>query len=300
MRAVIKFYTESAVSSRRILETTAPQIEEKLNRVFDTLTAEYGVVMTDSAITGLSPVILQRWFNAAAQNWKPATANNYVCLLNPFLRWAFSMEIMEKDLSQVLHSAKLPSPDELPEDQRPKDKYYDHEQVYALLNEVGGRNLKRDRAIMALILYGGFRVSEVCGLTIGQVMDVQHGSVRLRRKGGAWKDAPIAEDVYPFLEAYLKTRSDTANRNAPLFVTTHGQPCTRQQLYKAISGKQKVLNLATGPHALRHTAISEVSNRFGAAVARDFANHKSFTVTNRYAHTSARQRQDAVNGLDWN
>lgn len=75
---------------------------------------------------------------------------------------------------------------------------------------------------MALILYSGFRVSEVCALTIGQVMHVPHGTVRLRRKGGAWKEAKVSEELYPWLEAYLATRKDKDAPNAPLFITTHG------------------------------------------------------------------------------
>jgi len=300
MRTVISFYLESAVSGRRIQETTAPQMGEKLERILDQLENGHGVTVFADKITGLSPMILQKWFNTASASWKPATANSYINTLNPFLRWAKDMEILEKDLSHVLHSAKLPNPDELPPEERPKDKYYPHDLVQQLLNGNTGYNNLRDRAIMALILYGGFRVSEICSLTIAQVMDVPHGTITLRRKGGAWKDAEVSLDAYPYLEAYLATRTDTEDRSRPLFVTTHGEPCNRKQLYKALAPKQKALGLATGPHALRHTAISEVNNRFGALAARDFANHKSMQITNRYSHTTAEQRRAAADGLRWN
>lgn len=296
---VIRFYLESAVSDRRVMETTVPQMQEKLERICGQLEKNYGVSFGDEKITGLTPIILRRWFNEASASWKPATANNYVCTVNPFLRWAFEMEMTEKDLSSILHTAKLPDPDSLPPEEQPKDKYYTHEQVSALLHDVKGHNLLRDRAIMALILYSGFRVSEVCALTIGQVMHVPHGTVRLRRKGGAWKEAKVSEELYPWLEAYLATRKDKDDPNAPLFITTHGLPCTRTQIYRALSSKQKVLDLATGPHALRHTAISEVNNKYGALAARDFANHKNLVVTNRYSHTTEEQRQNAANSLCW-
>ena len=300
MRPVIQFYMESSVSTRRMLEGTARQSGEKISRFLDQLERDYGVRVGDDAITGLTPVVLQRWFNAVSPAWKPGTANNYICVLNPFLRWAHKMEYMEKDLSGVLHVARLPDVSELPDDQKPKDKYYTHQQAHDLMyNAKGTRNILRDRAIIGMILYGGFRVSEICALTIGQVMDVPRGSVRLRRKGGAWCDQPINPAVYPLLDAYLATRKDTANREAPLFMTSHGNPCNRKQIYYALRSKQEQFGLATGPHALRHTAISEVANTFGAAAARDFANHKSLVVTNRYTHTTPEQRRDAVNGLAW-
>lgn len=298
MRTVIRFYLDSR--KRDLLPTTAPQIAEKLERVFSQLESAHGVRFGDEKIEGLSPIVLQTWFNAASAAWKPATANNYICVLNPFLRWAHAMDMTEKDLSAILHTSRLPSPDELPPDQQPKNKYYTHEEAHSLLNGTEGRNRLRDRAIMAVLLYGGFRVSEVCALTVGQVMDVPRGSVRLRRKGGAWKEQDISLDVYPYLEAYLATRKDISDRNAPLFLTSHGLPCTRQQIYKALRGKQEALGLATGPHALRHTAISEVANKLGAVAARDFANHKSVTTTNRYSHTTEQQRRDAADALRWN
>lgn len=299
MYGAVQFYVESSVSSRRMLETTAPQCSEKLNRVLGQLENEFGVTVTDSSIVGLTPMVLQRWFNSHAVSWKPATANNYICILNPFLRWAHTMEIMEKDLSGVLHASKLPDPNTLPPEERPKDKYYTHEQVEDLMfNLKGAYNMVRDRAIMAMILYGGFRVSEICALTVGQVMNVPRGSVRLRRKGGAWCEQPLSDDVYEYLDAYLATRPD-AKPEEPLFMTNRGRPCSRKQIYRSFSPKQKALGLATGPHALRHTAISEVNNTFGALAARDFANHKSMVVTNRYSHTTAEQRADVARKLQW-
>lgn len=304
MRPMIEFYTQSAVAGKRFLPTTAPQVIEKLERVFATLEKEYGVRMEDEKIVGLDSKTLQMWFIKASADWKPATINAYVNVINPFLRWAHKMSnhgslYLEDDLSGILTNVRIPSIEELSEEERPKDKYYTQEQVSALLYGSYGRNQVRDRAIIGLFLYSGLRVSELCSLTIGQFREAPHGRIRLKRKGGAWATAVIGEDAYPLIEAYLKTRKDLDDPSAPLFMTTHGKPCTREQIYKCLSFKQKELGIATGPHALRHTAISEVSNTFGAAIARDFANHKSLHVTNRYSHTTEDQRAAAVNSLHW-
>ena len=304
MHAMIDFYVASAVASRRIMSTTAPQIKEKLERVFGTLENDYNVKMEDEKIIGLDSKTLQTWFIHASEGWKPGTINAYVNVINPFLRWAHKMSnrgvlYLEDDLSGILCNVRIPSIEELPEEERPKDKYYTPEQVKELLYGNHGRNQVRDRAIMALVLYSGLRVSELCSLTVGQFRESPHGKLKLKRKGGAWATAVVGEEAYPLIEAYLKTRNDIDDPSAPLFMTTHGKPCTREQLYKCISYKQKEMGIATGPHALRHTAISEVSNNFGAAMARDFANHKSMHVTNRYAHTTEDQRVAAVNGLHW-
>lgn len=304
MRSMIEFYTASSVANRKILETTAPQIKYRLERIFDMLEKWYEVKMTNEKIEGLDSVTLQNWFIKASKDWKPATINAYVCAINPFLRWAHKMNskgvyYLDDDLSNVLSTVRIPDIDELPEEERPKDKYYTPEQVNELLYGHHGRNQVRDRAIMALVLYSGLRVSELCSLTVKQFRESPRGTLRLKRKGGAWSTAVVGDEAYPLIEEYLKTRDDLDDPSAPLFMTTHGKPCSREQIYKCLSHKQKEIGIATGPHALRHTAVSEVSNRFGAAMARDFANHKSLHVTNRYAHTTEEQRMTAVNKLHW-
>ena len=306
MRAMIQFYAEDSVG--RVLDTTAPQLAYKLELIFSDLEKGYGVRMAERSIDGLDGEVLKRWLSSLKKAHKPATVNNYVSILKPFLRWAYATtyrapdgslrRYVDADFSDSIHCVKVPDAEQLPPEQRPKDKYYTHEQVSSLLYTDSGRNRVRDRAIMAMILYGGFRVSEICALTIGQATRTP-GVITLRRKGGAWCDAEISPEAYEYLNAYLATRPDRDNPNAPLFLTSHGKPCTRQQIYKAFSHKQQALGLATGPHALRHTAISEVANTCGAVAARDFANHKAMTVTNRYSHTTKEQRQAAANRLNW-
>lgn len=294
MRPMISFYAESA--SGNMMDTTAQQCAEKLERIFNVLES-FGVTVEDESVEGISGTVLQKWVNSMKADHKISSINNYICIINPFLRWAFSMEYTDKDYSSVLHVMRLPKEDSIPEWERPKSKYYSKEQVDALLNSSSGKNRVRDRAIIALLLGSGLRVTELCSLTIGEY-NRSHGSVYIKRKGNEWRHTEVADFVYDYVDAYLKTRPD-ANDDEPLFMTTHGQPCNRIQIYKCLSNKQKALDLAAGPHAIRHTFISEAEKVGGASVARDLANHKSLVVTNRYDHSSAEQRREAVNALPW-
>ncbi len=95
------------MAARKFLPTTAPQIIDKLERIFRTLENEYGVRLEDKKIVGLDGEVLQRWFIALSNSRKPATVNAYVCALNPFLRWAHKMsssgiQYLAEDLSGVL------------------------------------------------------------------------------------------------------------------------------------------------------------------------------------------------------
>lgn len=306
MRPMIQFYVESMrVKGRKPMQTTRDHAAEMLERIFDTWERDYGVTVSEEKITGLTGAKIQRWYNDASQRWKPATANNYVAMLNPFLRWAAKMsgeegDYVQKDFSDILHAQALPDPDELPEEERPKDKYFTKEQVEELLHGNHGHNNVRDRALIAMFLFSGLRVSELCQVTVGNYRSGRETcTVRVQRKGGAWKNVDIGSRAYDYIDTYLKTRANLAD-DQPLFLTTHGQPCNRRQIYKSLACKQRQIGIATGPHALRHTAISALDQTASAGVARDVANHKSLKITNRYTHTTREERQVALNNLPWN
>lgn len=303
MFPMIDFYCESIQAS----EATVAHNIDVLCRVFRQL-KDYGVTLNAESITGLSGAALQRWINAFKKDRKETTVNNVIVTLNPFLRWAHTIYPEGVgDFSGVLKTMKLPNYDLMPESERPKEKYYSDDQVAEMLKVPTGRNdsplKKRDRAIIALFLASGLRASELCQLKIGSLTDHGHGYVYIRRKGGAWKTTEVAEFAYPYIETYLKTRKDRDDPNAPLFVTTHGTPCNRQQLYDSMRHRQEQVagteNLAKGNHVLRHTFVSSVEKIGGGAVARDLANHKSLAITNRYDHSTGDQRRSAVDALKY-
>lgn len=279
--------------------STVEQTKEKLIRIFTYLEENFDVSLYPYSIDGLDATVLVKWYDAISDR-STATINNYVCMLNPFLHWASTMDkdqvpYIYKDLSHVLNTRRIEK------DKRDdgSKKYLTEEQVYALLQSTPGRNRIRDQAIIALFLGSGLRVSELCSLTVGSILDSPRGDIYVKRKGGEWKHTEVSDFVYGYIEKYLQTRDDIDDHLQPLFITTHGNPCNRNQIYKALAFKQKVLGAATGPHCLRHTFVSEVEKAGGASVARDLANHRSIIVTNGYDHTTHEQRQAAVNALPW-
>lgn len=300
---MIDFYCESRADE--VMERTVETGRDVLTRVFMALTGEYGVKMDARSITGLNGEVLQRWMNAFKKDHKPATINLYVAMLNPFLRWAHTMTwgdddtpYLKAELSGVLHNVKLPNPDKIPEWERPKTKYYTDAQVKALMDVPGSRNKVRDQAIIALFLASGIRVSELCSLTIGSILDRPRGTIYLCRKGGSWKETEVADFCYAYIDRYLATR-DCSDHSAPLFLTRSGRPCSPNQVWLFMSKIQRKLDVATGPHALRHTFVSAAEKAGGGAVARDLANHKTLAITNRYDHSNRDERLAAVNSLPW-
>ena len=299
MFPMIDFYGESV----NVMESSANHHVITLERIFRQM-REFGVDMQEESIAGLNGAALQRWFNSVKKDLKPATLNNYVVTLNPFLRWAHTIyPDTIPDFSNVLHTVRLPSYDQIPDEEKPKDKYYSDEEIRKLLAipKHDTPLKKRDRAIIAMYLASGLRAFELCQLTIGSIRQYRRGYVRVCRKGGVYKDVDVAEFAYKFIDAYLATREDRNDMSAPLFVTTHGNCVNPKQLYDSMKHRQKSIGTdkGVGNHVFRHTSLSAIEKIGGGAVARDVANHKSIAITNRYAHTTAEQRHDAVNALCW-
>lgn len=280
-------------------DVSAAHCTEVLNRILRQLEQEHHVQVGEASLSGLTPAVLDEYYNRLAARCKMTTRNNYVCMLNPFLRWAWKVaQVTDTDLSAVLTTHRLPKEKAVPRWER-REKYMTEQQTRRLLDDMPGRNKLRDRAICTLILESGMRVGELCSLTIGDVLDGERGKIYCKRKGGVWEDVYVKDSFYDVLAAYLKTRPDAADHSRPLFLSTHGRPMNRKTVYGALSFKQKQLGLATGPHCLRHTFISEIEKRNGAGVARDCANHSSLRVTNRYDHSHPEQLSEAVNTLPW-
>lgn len=289
------------------METTADQVVEKLGRILSEMEREYGVRFTEDKIMGMTNRTLLEWNAALGQKGrKPSTINNYIVILNPFLVWAIDMEYLDvqegkRQLYDVLKTVKLPSRDRIPESQR-KQEMFSVDEVVRLMNGITGRTAVRDRAILAVLLGSGIRASELCSLDIDGVLGRPKGTIYLRRKGGEYKETPLAEFAYPFIEEYLRKSRSKKNMaaQAPLFLSRKGGAMDRVALWKVLAANEKRLGLTTGVHILRHTVISEAERVGSVATARDIANHKSISMTNRYDHSSVEERHEAVSKFRWN
>lgn len=296
---MVNFYIDSR--KKRCGEDTNELCRERLNTILDDLIRNYRVTFTDSKISGLTGPVLQQWYNDFIVSRKPSTINNYLAFFRPFMEWAYDMEYVDRDFRRILKSAKVQSVETLPEWERPKEKYLSHEEARLLLNtQQDGVNAARNRAIIALFLYSGIRVSELCSLTVGSVTQSPEGLIYCKRKGGCWKYVEVAFPFYDYLSEYFLSSGRTyENVDEPLFLTTTGKALNRRLIYLTLAPVQKKLGIATGSHALRHTYISEVDKIGGPTIARDLANHSSLKITNRYDHTSREQRLEVLNKLSW-
>ncbi|BCL83194.1 tyrosine recombinase XerC [Ktedonobacteria bacterium brp13] len=141
----------------------------------------------------------------------------------------------------------------------------------------------RDKAILAILLDAGLRVSELCTLTIGNVcLDPKDAHVKIFGKGRKWGEVPLGEKSRRNIQKYLRTfREPTIeyavaqqNKNTPdrqltqlikremdkstLIVGRSGKPMTRSGVHTLIErlGQWAGIDdfaIRCSPHTFRHT-----------------------------------------------
>ncbi len=153
----------------------------------------------------------------------------------------------------------------------------------------------RDRAMLETLYATGLRVSELVGLTLGQV-GLDAGVVRVIGKGNKERLVPLGDEAVEWLKRYLaKARPELAaqGKRHEVFLTQRHTPLTRQAfwvLIKRYAVRAGMARAALSPHVLRHAFATHLLNH-GAdlRVVQLLLGHADITTTTIYTHV-ARER----------
>ena len=150
-------------------------------------------------------------------------------------------------------------------------------------------NNMRDYCMFVLGVNSGLRISDLLGLTIGDVMDV-NGKVKDRitireMKTGKSKDFPISESAKKSIVDYLKTRPQ-ASQSDVLFISRKGNGAiSRQQAWLIINQAAATVGIKEqiGTHTLRKTfAYHAYQSGVDISLIQKLLNHSAPSVTLRY------------------
>jgi integrase/recombinase XerC len=150
----------------------------------------------------------------------------------------------------------------------------------------------RDRAILETLYSAGLRVSELVGLTDGD-LDFAAGIIRIRGKGKRERLAPIGSYAARALKRWLDARKlsqrEKTGRDAPVFTNKFGTRLTTRSVARMLEKylKETGLDSRTSPHTLRHSFATHLLDR-GADIrsVQELLGHKSLVTTQIYTHVS--------------
>jgi integrase/recombinase XerD len=152
----------------------------------------------------------------------------------------------------------------------------------------------RDRAILELFYSTGMRVSELVGLTVGD-LDADARLVRCVGKGNKERLAPVGEPALLCIAAYLKRRCrghQTLGSGDPLFCGRGRRPLSRHHVWRIVRRAAQRANIGqrVTPHTLRHTfATHMLAGGADLRVIQEILGHAQVTTTQVYTHVDHEQ-----------
>ncbi len=188
---------------------------------------------------------------------------------------------------------------EVPNIKKTLPKYLTLEQCLELLNNVNGDFKERDYCIITLFLNCGMRLSELVGLSLGDISD---NRIRLLGKGNKERIIYINDACINALAAYMNYRNSNfinpAHKNA-LFLTRNGTRIGARRVQQIIDDNLKksgLSNYGFSTHKLRHTAATIMYQNGGVdiRILQEILGHANLGTTEIYTHISSEQLENAA------
>jgi len=172
------------------------------------------------------------------------------------------------------------------------------DEVDRLLGAVTGVDAvaMRDRALLEFLYATGARISEACGLSLGD-LDFDQRLVRLFGKGAKERIVPVGRSAVAAMEQWLhggrpalepaiwKARDD----QMAMFLNTRGARLSRQAAWAVVRKYGEATGLADrlSPHVLRHSCATHLLDH-GAdlRIVQEMLGHASISTTQVYTKVS--------------
>jgi integrase/recombinase XerD len=237
-------------------------------------------------LDGLIGFVAERRTSGAA----PSTVARQVAAVRMLHRYLATEQLRPDDPASGLEGVRVPSG--LP-------KPLTEPQVTALLDAVVGDEPihRRDRALLELLYATGARISEVVGLSVGDIV-FDEGLVRLLGKGSKERIVPYGRAAAEALDSWFST--DGRVRLVPaqwrrrsdaeaVFLNTRGGRLSRQAAWLVVKkyGHLAGIDAPLSPHVLRHSCATHLLDH-GAdlRVVQEMLGHASISTTQVYTRVS--------------
>lgn len=257
-------------------------------------------VDTGDTMADIGPLRIQQWqLYLQSVGASPATQRRELSALSTLFRALCSAHVIA---ANPLAAVRRPRVDSY----EGKTPALSDEQVRLLLDAPDSKTPKgkRDRAILALLLYLGLRRGELCALSVGDLhLDRGEWRLSVRGKGGKRRSLPMHPQALSVLRAYLKVRGKPAKVD-PMFtaisnprgdgsLSGQGVYSSIVRHYGAVLGLTELTSF--GPHVMRTTvATNALENGVDLAVLQTWMGHASVQTTRAYDRRPHSTRPQAI------
>lgn len=146
------------------------------------------------------------------------------------------------------------------------------------------RLMRRDYAIIELMLQAGLRVNEVAQLTLDDIVPTTNG-LHLSIQGTAehhFRQVPLNETLARALREYLQVRPALPEVNA-VFVSQQGKPLSTRSIQRLVEAYARAAQLTdVNAYSLRHTCAKKLLDAHPPEQVAKWLGHKSVESLNKY------------------
>ncbi len=217
-------------------------------------------------------------------NLSPTSIIRKIASLRGFFKWTSSMEITVINPAATLEQPKIPK--HLP-------KVVSLKEIEELLHS----GLNPVQAVIIELLYScGLRVSELVNLKLNDI-DINSKYLRCFGKGSKERIIPVGKNAIEKLQEYIPNRNYILKKfsldTKRLLISETGRLLTRQDIYKFIHERGKLIHKSISPHTLRHSfATHLLENGADLRVVQELLGHSDVSTTQLYTHVSKKRLKD--------
>ncbi|MDR2501891.1 MAG: tyrosine recombinase XerC [Oscillospiraceae bacterium] len=192
---------------------------------------------------------------------------------------------------------------DMPKTQKTLPRYLSLDEARRLLGSVSGRNRERDYCMLTIFLNCGLRISEICGLNLGDIMP---DSLRVLGKGGKERVVFLGEACVEAINAYLIIRralSPAPRDIRALFLSEATNTGERNRISRGTVHalvKKHLLAAGISPdeyssHKLRHTAATlMLHSGVDVRTLQELLGHEHLNTTQIYTHVEQEHLREAA------
>ena len=224
------------------------------------------------------------------------TQGQYLIIVKQFLNYIADEFIEYKHLRDAIRGLKIKfqtkEMDVLDENQF--NKFIDNA---FRIEKNGGFNEIRNSFIFKFLCFTGVRISELINLKWTNLSESEkHYSFIIKGKGNTERVVKICKEL---IEVNIDYLLKCKHKSEFIVTTSHGNCADRKNLYTLICNTFKQLGInKTGIHILRHSfGTNCIRNGFTDIEVQLLLGHKNSTITKRYVHLTALDKERAADRL---
>jgi integrase/recombinase XerC len=223
-----------------------------------------------------------------------STMARRIVSIRAFTYWAASQGWIPTDIGSML---AIPKPQRhLPEILNVDDAAQVIASLETQLAEMPTDLHRRDLAMVEVLYASGIRVSELCGLNLGDI-DTSRNTLQVIGKGNKQRVVPLGIPAMKALQSWLSiSRPNLVSDESmnAVFLGSRGKRIDQRTVREVVYGAMKAVGSTMGPHGLRHTAATHLLE--GGADLRtvqEILGHSSLATTQIYTHVSPERLHQA-------